>query len=152
MKWFWLAVLPNVNCMHVFLFLVFLLQDSYESMDLKELLSADFSEIITAMNNSESHILQRLRQVQWLVPVNTFLLDYSSFYQLSVSCLKLLHDKYMYVIMFNAWLKISNGPFIKALLPGFFISSHILFGFMPNKMNKYKYFFKQRSLNPECER
>lgn len=88
--------------MHVFLFLVFLLQDSYESMDLKELLSADFSEIITAMNNSESHILQRLRQVQRLVPVNTFLLDYSSFYQLSVSCLKLLHDKYMYVIMFNA--------------------------------------------------
>lgn len=47
-----------------FFFLVFLLQDSYESMDLKELLSADFSEIITAMNNSESHILQRLRQVQ----------------------------------------------------------------------------------------
>lgn len=119
MKWFWLAVLPNVNCMHVFVFLVFLLQDSYESMDLKELLSADFSEIITAMNNSESHILQRLRQVQWLVPVNTFLLDYSSFYQLSVSCFKLLHDKYMYVIMFNAWLKISNGPFIKALYQGF---------------------------------
>lgn len=119
MKWFWLAVLPNVNCMQVFLFLIFLLQDSYESMDLKELLSADFSEIITAMNNSESHILQRLRQVQWLVPVNTFLLDYSSFYQLSVSCLKLLHDKYMYVIMFNAWLKISNGPFIKALYQGF---------------------------------
>lgn len=47
-----------------FFSLVFLLQDSYESMDLKELLSADFSEIITAMNNSESHILQRLRQVQ----------------------------------------------------------------------------------------
>lgn len=48
--------------MQVFLFLIFLLQDSYESMDLKELLSADFSEIITEMNNSESHILQRLRQ------------------------------------------------------------------------------------------
>lgn len=45
-------------------FFGFFLQDSYESMDLKELLSADFSEIITAMNNSESHILQRLRQVQ----------------------------------------------------------------------------------------
>lgn len=50
-------------------FLVFLLQDSYESLDLKELQSADFSEIKTTMNYSESHIFQRLRQVQWLFPM-----------------------------------------------------------------------------------
>lgn len=50
-------------------FLVFLLQDSYERLDLKELQSADFSEIKTTMNYSESHIFQRLRQVQWLFPM-----------------------------------------------------------------------------------
>lgn len=49
-------------------------QDSYESVDFKELLSADFSEIMTAMNYSESHISQRLRQVQWLFTANTFYL------------------------------------------------------------------------------
>lgn len=119
-------------------------------MDLKELLSADFSEIITAMNNSESHILQRLRQVQWLVPVNTFWLDYSSFYQLSVSCLKLLHDKY--VIMFNAWLKISKGPFIKALYHGFSSAAIFYLGLCQTKWININIFFKQRSLNPECER